>query len=259
MKIEKKIINIEVVLPDEYDELIIAPIGDIHYGARNCDVELFEYILKWCEESENVMVFLMGDLIEASNIHSVGMEDQILDVNDQVNYIISKFQKLAREKKIIGVVQGNHEKRILKHANYDITKMIAEILDIPYARKGTFIQVKVRNESQKKSQIYVLYAIHGGSGSYTVGGKINAVMRLQKAVEAEVYMMGHVHELLHVKIPRETVDRGRVKQLMTHFVLTGGFLKYWGSYAQERGYAPTSRGSPKIKLHIKEHRVSVSC
>jgi hypothetical protein len=258
-KKRKFIINKDIILEDdqEFAELIL--LSDVHYGNKDCDVDFFEKVIDWIYRGKHRYIITGGDLLECRLKDSVGLpEDQTIPVNEQVDYIVEKLKPIADEGRLIGMIRGNHEKRISRSTGIDITEKIARLLGVPYAYRGSFFQIRVKQKSQKRGQIYTLYGTHGASGSWTSGGKINAVERMIKGIEAEIIFMGHVHDLLHKTIPRMKVDRGRVKEIKTHFIVTGSYLKYLGSYGQEKGYPPTSQGSPKVKLHTDKHRISVS-
>ena len=60
-------------------------------------------------------------------------------------------------------------------------------------------------------------------------------------------------------VDKYVIERGRAILRPRHYILTGAYLKYWGSYAQEKAYIPSgASGSPKVKLHSDVHRISVS-
>ena len=254
----KEIISKKIELPNEQEFAELAIISDVHYGNKTCAKEFFEFVMDWAYKNPHVYVITNGDLLECSIRDSVGLYDQNVEIDDQIDYILDKFSPLAEENRLIGMLRGNHERRVSKLTNMDLTKRMANDLGVPYGYRGMFFEIRTKTESQRKHQRYTMYGTHGSSGAWTTGGKINACMRLLQAVEAELYFMGHVHELLHITIPRKRVDRGSVQEIPTHFVLTGSYLEYWESYAQEKGYPPTALGSPKIKLHTKTHRMSVS-
>lgn len=257
MKI-KECIKKKIVLPKGQKFCRIVFLGDIHYGNKTCAVKELEENIAWCLSEQDVYIFTVGDLIECATLSSVGLYDQSIKIGDQINYVYNLLKPFADQGRLIGMLQGNHEKRLWKLSGYDITKDLATRLGVPYGYRGTFIYLNVYEKESRRGQNYVLYGTHGSSGSWTTGGKVNACERMLYAVEAELYFMGHVHELLHIKIPRKRVDRGFIQNFDTHFILTGGYLRYWQSYAQEKGYPPTSIGSPKVKFHADKHRISVS-
>lgn len=249
-----------VTLEFEHEKAIrIVPIGDIHDGHKDHDEETFDAYLADIIKNKDMYVFLMGDLIECSNRHSVGLYDQVKTVDEQIESVIKKLEPIAKEGRILGMVEGNHERRAKKHAGIDISNQIAKRLNIPYYGIGVVLHIKVRPPDNKRSQVYYVYFTHGDSRARTAGGKINACMRLRDVVNVDCYCMGHVHSLEHHTESVYEPDRWNLRLKRKHFVLTGSYLKYWDSYAQSKGYSPSgSSGSPKIKLHSTFHRISVS-
>jgi hypothetical protein len=254
----KKIIKKNIIIEKGQNHAQMTIISDVHYGSKTFDEKLFGEVIKWCLDNQ-VVVMTNGDLIECPTKSAPDMFNvSVGSINDQMDFIVDVFGELAESGLLIGLLEGNHERRIKRHANLDVTQIMAKDLNVPYGRKGIFLYLKARNENQKKSQLYTMYGLHGSSGAYTTGGKVNSVERLVYSAEADLYFIGHSHGLMPSKIPRFKVDRGRVKQVDTHFVVTGSYMGYWGSYAQEKGYTPQALGSPKIKLHTEKHRISVS-
>lgn len=252
-----KLINKEIILPDGIESGIVVTISDVHYGCKMCNVPFFEKVMNWCYNNEDVYVKTNGDLLECSTLSSPSLFDQNIDINDQFDYMVDVLRPLAEEDRLLWMVRGNHEKRILRETGYDIARTLAKTLNIPYFEHGCSYQIKIRQETQKRSQIYTGYMIHGATAARTIAGKLRKCNNLSDVINAEIYEYGHVHELFHNAAPYYDIDRGRIVKRRRHYILTGGYLNY-GGYVQEKGYRPVALGSPKIKLHTNSHRISVS-
>ena len=154
---------------------------------------------------------------------------------------------------------GNHEKRALKDGAINVNHRISRELKVRDLGVGALFYFQVKKDDAKRGQNYVVYAKHGTSGATTAGGKINAIMRMRDVVKADLYLHGHVHSLQHHSQEIYRVDRGNLVLDKKHYVLTGSYLKYWGSYGEEKSYPPSgTSGSPKIKFHANMNRISVS-
>jgi len=251
-----KVLEYTIETESKKDALLTC-IGDIHAG-HECHEnkeakDFFDYVMNWCYDNK-VYVFGMGDFIEAGTKESWGTFTQKKFASEQVKDMIKAFKPIAKTGRLIGILEGNHERRIRNLTGFDVMDTICSMLDVPYFRAGKLVTIIVKNG--KKKQEYPFYISHGGTSAITQAGKINAIKRMSGiAPFAEIYCMGHTHTLLH------HVEDGYNNMgilIPKHYLLTGSFMTYWESYAQEKGYSPNRMGSPKIKLHVNEHRVSVS-
>ena len=84
-------------------------------------------------------------------------------------------------------------------------------------------------------------------------------MRLSEIAKADLYIMGHAHALGSNRESFYDIQSNKVIQKQPVFVLSGHFLNYLGSYAQQKALKPSGpAGTPKIKLHLDMKRISVS-
>jgi len=235
----------------------LCPIGDCHIGSPDFNREFFEFIMSWIYKNPNVVVIGMGDYIDLATLTSPTTPfTQQTSGTQQAKELMKYFKPLADEGRLIGLLLGNHEYRLNKHAGVDIVDLACDMLDVPYLGVGEFVQLNThRNGNTEK---YIIYATHGSSAASTPGGKLNAQYRQSFSVGAELYLSGHTHHLSAHKENRYIVENGKRKLVTMYFVNTGHFTSWWGSYAQMRGYPIGNFGSPKIKLHGTKHRISVN-
>jgi len=250
---------ITIEVPEGTKEVMIVPFGDIHWGNEDCDKRMLRIVLDWLYKNKHVYIICMGDMVESSIIGSPGLFDQEKFLDSQVYDIIKMLKPLADEGRIIGMHIGNHERRTVKNTSFNLTRLMCEVLDVKYLGEGILHLIEVTDGNN--SEEYTMYTTHGASGALYPYTKMSACMKLDRIANAEVYCMGHVHSLGHQKMDTCEVDFENKKTVKKprHYVLTGSYLKYWGSYAQAKSYIPSGEsGSPKIKLHIDTHRISVS-
>lgn len=254
-----QVIKIPIRVEKSEDSGKMMAFGDTHIGNRHHDKKVYEIYLKWLYDHPEFKVITMGDLVECAGKNSVGLIDQVIPVMDQINQITNDLEPIAKEGRLIGMLTGNHEKRALKDSSIDVTGMIAKELKVRNFGVGALTYLSVKKDDAKRGQNYVIYAKHGTSAASTAGGKVNAVRRMRDVVVADLYLHGHVHSLDHNTQEIYRVDRGNLVLDKRHYVLTGSYLKYWGSYGEEKGYPPSgTSGSPKIKFHANINRISVS-
>ncbi len=243
----------KLIRAEEKGDISLVALGDSHAGSIDFDKDKFEKQVKWIKDNKNVRVILMGDLIDAGLRDSVGAGpfDNNMTPESQIDYVIDILKPIRKQ--IWCSLSGNHEERIRKNTSIDIGKLIAKALDVKYGDSTCFIKAKIKDIT------YIIYATHGSTGSLTPAGKLNAVIKCGSFVNADIVLMGHVHELMHHTTEYFKVDIGN-KQIVKekkHYVITGHFLKY-GGYAQAKNMAPGKSGVPKIKLTGKTKDVHIS-
>lgn len=254
----EKIINLTFEAKEGKKFIRMMVVSDVHYGNKYHDKDMFPKYMNQALKDKDMYILTNGDLIECATKRSLGLEDQVIPVMDQVEDMIKILEPFAKQGRIIGLINGNHENRAMKEASIDVSRFIANSLDVRHLGIGAILYINVRTENRRRGQYYTIYATHGFSGARTAGGKMNACMRLRDVVDADLYLHGHVHSLDHHTEEVFTIDRGNLQLKKKHYVLTGGYLKYWGSYAQGKAYPPSgTSGSPKIKFHSDMKRISV--
>ena len=243
--------RLEIKKNKDYSEIVF--IGDVHYGSKQCNVDKFEKILKYCLDNE-LYVFCMGDMIEASSKHSVGagVYEQI-SPQSQIEIISDYLRPLAEKNLIIGYLTGNHEARMMKELGIDISKVICKELKIPYLGYAGWSLFYVGNQS------YSVYSTHGASSATLKHTKLKSILDISKSFEADLVTMGHVHDIIIDSGEYQKVNKKRkiVDTRKAYVVITGHYYNY-GGYAQEKGYSLTKIGSPKVKLFSDKFDIHVS-
>ena len=148
------------------------------------------------------------------------------------------------KKKIIGAHIGNHEERIREISSFNITKMLCDKLKFPYLGYSALHKIKVNNVN------FHIYSTHGSTSATTITGKMSKSRKAQETADADIYLCGHTHALDYNTQPFLRINnRARtVEEHTKHFILTGNFVKWDGSYGEKKNYQMLSIGVPKIKL-----------
>ncbi len=226
-----------------YAELLF--LGDVHHGHPNCNIEKVKENINYCIKNK-VYVILMGDLLEAGTRTSVGdsVYMQSLNPQEQHDEIEDIMRPLAEAGLVVGCHIGNHEARILKDTSVNLTKMLCKTLKMPYLGSASWSIFYVGNQS------YTVYSMHGTTGSKFIYTKIKALIDISHNFHADIMAMGHTHdiadEVTYVQLPER-----KTKKIVEHkkyHILTGHYLGYDGSYAQDKGFSIGKIGSPKVKL-----------
>ena len=233
----------------------IVLMGDEHMGSKFYDEKLHTKNLQWCLDNE-IPIILMGDEIDAGTRDSVGAsvyeQNEIID--NQIQKLLKKYEPLIKKGLILGKHDGNHEQRVYKKTGLDLNRLICKEMGVKNFEWGKFHYIRVGDQN------YSLYTTHGASGARMPHTKIKAAIKLADMADAEIYAMGHVHQLSHhVRNFYSINKRNRtVEESQKHFIITGSYLTYWGSYGNIKNYEPMRKGSPKLKLHGEEHMIRVS-
>ena len=237
------------------DKLELILMGDMHIGSKFYDEDMHKEMIDYCIKKKT-QVILMGDQIECATRDSVGAgvyeQNEIID--KQLEHFKFLMQPLAKAGLILGMHAGNHEMRLYQSSGLDITKFMAKQLDIKYFSWGKLHYLIVGKQG------YRLYTTHGASGTRLAWTKIKSVLDLSNLADAEIYAMGHLHQLSHHirNFYAPDLRNKKVVEEQKHFLLTGSYLNHWGSYAHMKSYEPMRKGSPKIKLGGLEHSIRVS-
>jgi len=237
----------------DYAEILL--FGDLHLGHPNCDLDRAKANLEYCLNNK-VYVLLMGDLLESGLRSSVGdsVYEQKLNPHKQYEECEELLRPLAEAELIIGVHIGNHEARILKETSINLIKIICKSLKVPYLGSACWTLAYVGDQS------YNIYSMHGTTGSKFIYTKLKAIVDVSHNFMSDIIAMGHTHDTITEPTYVQKVDKQR-KMVVEHkkyHILTGHYLKYDGSYAQDKGYSIGKMGSPKVKLFSGRHDIHAS-
>ncbi len=240
----------------EHNEIILVPLGDIHFGHANCDIANFEKTLDWIYKTKNAYVIGMGDLLDVSIRSSPGASvyEQEMNVQGQLEQMVAYLKPIADEGRLLGLLDGNHEARIQKETGLCLTKIMSQMLNVDYFGYGVNLRLRVED------QIYKIFATHGNSNAKLLHTKIKPCLDLENKYEADVYLHGHVHCFAHLEKPYYIQDSKhmRMKEEIKHFILTGAFLKFFDSYAEKMQLQPSKQNTPIIKLSSLEKLIEVA-
>jgi len=172
------------------------------------------------------------------------------------------------KEKCLGLLLGNHEKRYQCHKQQeDLHGWLCTAMGVQNLRYCAFVDVVfVRNCGRKPPEIvsaapgdkhcetFRFFLHHGAGFATTPGGKLNRLIQFMTSFDADVYMVGHVHDRTAKRLTALGADatcgalrdRGRVG------VISGSYLKCYHegttSYGEMRGYTPTSLGASWVQI-----------
>jgi len=235
--------------------------GLIYIGNKTVEWNRLSKVLNWIEENEAYWVF-MGDACDAIMPHP--MEKRLdLDELDPNFYTpklqYQKFYELLEpiKKQGLMILAGNHDDTLRRRHYHDYVDEKAHMIGVPYAcgLSGFLRLVFKRIKSKRRFDVY---CHHGYSTARTKGAKINRVEDMADMFEADIYVMGHVHEIIHTAKTVMTVKNNLVEEeKVTHFLLSGGFIRGYvdkhQTYIERKMLKPTRLGSIGVEI-TPEHR-----
>ena len=247
-------------LSREFKEIILVPIADSHDSDAFADEKYVENRVKFIKETPNAFALLNGDLMNMATKNS--KSDVYADKyspDEQLDRCIERYYPIRD--KILGINEGNHERRISKDTGIQVTKRFARELGIEdrYSPDGLYIilragqarnKMRESNGSGRIRQIcYTIYMTHGARSGRKAGGKINALIELSNIVAADIYIHSHSHlgAIIPgvVNVPDLRNDKIQVND--TLYINTAASLDY-GGYSEVEEYHPVSKKSPIIYL-----------
>lgn len=242
--------QLNIDLGADVTKVNLYPIGDLHIGSEQCDIEEIKNTIRRVSEDPYAKVIMMGDHIDNITKYSKGnVYRQRLTPQEQVDIVVDLFSPIKN--KIIGVLSGNHENRA-EELGFDVGRMIADYLGVShyYNREALYIFLSygIKNRMPKIRHTVRIYATHGTGGTSN-----NAVEKLQQVCDADVYIVGHIHGYKSKVVGYFNGERrvnGRLKLSSRALVVTTAYLKY-GGYAQVRSYQPAIIHQPVIEMYYK--------
>ncbi len=246
--------------------LQISPIGDIQYGAQGCDVEKLKRHIDY--GLEHGWYFIgMGDyldtfspsnqvLVQMPGLYESGRE--LLD--DAVHARVSELAGILRaEGRWLGVVEGDHKYEFSDGQPSD--HLLARKLGTPFLGTAAFVVVRIAGHKAP----LVIWAFHGkATSSSNPTGLTLDFGRKQNGFEADVFLMGHAHQLYTVPrdqlFPYKHGREWRIGHKTILYAASGSFLNGWalgskgltgypgGSYVEKKGLVPIPTGAPLITV-----------
>lgn len=214
-------------------------ISDSHIGSNVFNKKFFEYCLDVIDKDKHEkVVYLNGDILEVGS-RSVGNSafKQRINVNEQLEIAIDYLKPFSSF--IRGVTKGNHDsKRILKDFDFDLTQVLASSF-------GCNSVSQLKDTLVINDREYNIFATHGkGSAPKQPHLALGKVMRETGYVNADLVFYGHIHRSGFVQSVNVVGDEYKRKS----FVLSGHFLSYRDSYAEEMGLKPIPESFTRVNV-----------
>lgn len=243
-----QVVSVDIKEPTGY----LIPIGDLHRGDRHLSARglgKLKGYLDWVQERPNARIFLMGDILNVASRTSKTNPFESMSGNDEYQKAVDFFKPYASQ--IVGCITGNHEQRMYKDYGFNPLQPFCNELGITYCGFTAALKLRIgyQKSGSKYNQTYWGFAHHGNGGGGTLGAAINRKAKLQEIVHGmDFYMAGHDHQLIvgtrNILLPK--VDR--IVHQRVHYIDTGSFLDWDGSYAEEAAMPIGKQGAPRLRF-----------
>ena len=220
----------------DFPSLNLYPLGDVHIGSQECDLELLNRWVEMVKDDPHGRVVLIGDIMNMglksskSNVY-----EEKLSPMQQKELCYELLNPIAD--KILAGCSGNHEYRAVREVGtnplYDVFCRMR--IEDRYRENACFLKVTV-GKNGRNPNTYGVVLTHGKSKkkdldwTYSVDG-------------ADVFISGHTHLGTHQPC-------GKIRMDLTHNVVkTVGYqhivvlpFQSYGGYAVRGKYLPNHLG-----------------
>lgn len=173
---------------------------------------------------------------------------------------------------------GNHEYKYMQSTDQQhLHRAMCTQFGVPsLAYAGLIDVVFVRTANRKEPKLVPVggevpqgdtyarrfFIFHGAGAAQTPGGKLGRLKKAWEAVEADVYMLGHLHDQLSKRFQRIGADR-RCETLQHSdaiAVMTGSYLATYRqrstTYGEMKGYSPCTLGATHVRIEPDKQKVT---
>ena len=216
--------------------LNIYPLGDVHIGSKECDLELFKQWVETVKNDPNGAAVIIGDVMNMGlKTSKSNVYEETLSPMAQKELCFELLSPIAD--KIIGGCSGNHEYRAVKEVGmnplYDVFCRMR--IEDRYRENACFIKLTVGKQG-KNPNTYGVVLTHGKSKNkdeqwtYSVDG-------------CDCFISGHTHLGTHQPLGKIRMDltHNKVKTVGYQHIVVMPFQRY-GGYAVRGKYLPNHLG-----------------
>lgn len=216
--------------------LNIYPLGDVHIGSKEFDIELFKEWVEVVKNDPNGAVVIIGDMMNMGLRNSKSnVYEETLSPMQQKELCYELLNPIAD--KIIGGCSGNHEYRSVKEVGmnplYDVFCRMR--IEDRYRENVCFIKLTVGKQG-KNPNTYGVVLTHGSTK--------NKDERWTYGVDGcDVFISGHTHLGTHQPLGKIRMDltHNKVRTVGYQNVVVVPFQNY-GGYAVRGKYMPNHLG-----------------
>jgi predicted phosphodiesterase len=268
--------KVYIFYPSRGDRINLWNFADLHYGNRGCAYDRLikdrDHILAdensfWVGGGDYADYIGMGDKrFDPRVLEGIGVADLDQLGHIQTQHIRDLFAPIKH--KCLGLLFGNHEAKYMRtFQQFSLHQWLctelgvpnlgySALLDIVFTRGQCETPRLSRKPSGKTtSRTFRLYIHHGAGGAQTPGGKMNRLLKFMSDFHADIYMIGHVHDVIAKR--RVTLAANstcnEIIERQSIGIVTGSYLRTYTQdvtgYGEEKGYSPVPLGATYVEIH----------
>lgn len=244
-------------------EITIYPVADVHLGAVEHAETKWQAFLKHVEQ-EDAYLILAGDLLNNSTrgTRFANPFDEVLRPREAKKRMVEYLEPLA--KRILAIVDGNHEARTLRESDQSLTYDICAKLNIEHLYRENVaymcISVGQRPRDKKPECTYNFAVMHGAGGGLFTGTAVTRDERYGNAIDGlDCLVTGHVHKGFISKPAKLVIDGRNGAVSVKHYVVVScvPWLNY-GGYAARSMLLPAQTCDPqRLRLNAKHNEKKI--
>lgn len=254
----------------------LIPFGDMHFGTRGFSVNHWNRFKKRYENDDSCLFLGMGDYTDAMRTHDrkevmsmAAHEWMMSHYGHEANALYDEMEWMGD--RLIGLISGNH-RFFCRQENAGFAETVegdrwlADKLGCQFLGNPGFVFLDFFHKSGGCNKTVTVAAHHGTGGGMLAGSTFNSLEKFSNVVEADIYLMGHDHQIGfmpargRLKPRRPTPNRplGYFDETRRFLGRTGSFLKAYEpgqpSYIADKGKAPSALGNIEISIKISRVR-----
>jgi predicted phosphodiesterase len=191
---------------------------DIHHGANEHHWSKFEEFIEEVDGDPSAKWFMNGDNIELiPPNYKISQRGQMQEPDDQHITFIKRIEKIAD--KLLFVRGGNHDMiRSVNLLGFDVSKVMAEILRVPYYKMPGYTKIKVGDRD------WYFVSGHGKSGAKNGDLELDKMAAVYS--DGDVFFLGHNHQLYAKPVDSLKVEHNEERIHRRWYCRGGSFLQY---------------------------------
>ena len=229
-----------VLIDSKFDNnttLNIYPLGDVHIGSKEFDLDLFKEWIEVVKNDPNGAVVIIGDMMNMGLRNSKSnVYEEAISPRQQKELCYALLEPIAD--KIIAGCSGNHEYRAVKEVGlnplYDVFCRLR--IEDRYRENVCFVKLTVGKQNRGQPNTYGVVLTHGSTKNkderwtYSVDG-------------CDCFISGHTHLGTHQPLGKIRMDliHNKVKTVGYQHIVVVPFQSY-GGYSVRGKYMPNHLG-----------------
>lgn len=276
-----------IIYSSRSDRISIWNFSDLHVNSRACAMDRIREDIQRVKEDKFSFWFGGGDYADCisytdKRFHPDSISENVMvkdlgNIGKKSMQVVYKLFEPIKDK-CLGLLFGNHELEYMKHKEQtDLHGWLCNQLEVRNLGYCAFVDIVFARTKPKRGLNYPVFSMygigrdgwrvrfflhHGAGFATTPGGKLNRLIQFMNNFDADVYMVGHVHDQEGRRQPclranstcTKLVGRDKIG------VISGSYLKTYEqgttTYGEQRAYAPTVLGAARVIIEPDKKKIS---